>query len=106
MKKIKFLRKYNEFKIGEYGNFENEEEIKFILDRKIGEIFSDVDEKTSKEIKNLSELKKQIEELTAENKTLISDNSLLKVTVGEKEKIIKELEKENKKLIKESEKQA
>lgn len=61
--KVKFLRKYKEYKIGEFEEFEGEE-LKFVLERKIGEEVKEV-AKNSKPtdenlIKELEELKAQL----------------------------------------------
>lgn len=62
--KIKFLRKYKEYKIGEFGEFEGEE-LKFVLERKIGEEIKEFtkNSKSTDEnlIKELEELKTQLE---------------------------------------------
>lgn len=62
--KVKFLRKYKDYKIGEFGEFEGEE-LKFVLERKIGEEIKEFtkNSKSTDEnlIKELAELKVQLE---------------------------------------------
>ena len=62
--KVKFLRKYKNYKIGEFGEFEGEE-LKFVLERKIGietqEVIKNSKPSDENLIKELEDLKLQLE---------------------------------------------
>ena len=94
--KVKFLRKYKEYKIGEFGEFEGEE-LKFVLERKIGEEVKEVVKNSKPTDENLI---KELEELKVQLECKDKELEELKVQLECKDKELEELKVQLEKLKK------